>query len=145
MTGFVSRSFATSAVLFCIFFGISHFFWGGPTYGLNYMRGERLVALHPVIDLGTLAPNSEATATFRLKNLTGSAIEIYGLKPDCSCISAKDLPMTVPAYGESPLEIRLATFRHDSGKALRHHSELFLSVSQPNVILTVEAAVPSSN
>jgi len=126
--------------LFLALTAVSLWRFGEATYGLNYLRGERLIAHSPTIDLGSLQAGLESTAEFRLRNLTADPIELYGLRPDCSCLMADGLPATIPPHGSLRLRLTRRAGTNESGPFV-NHSELFLSVSQPNVILTVTGVV----
>ena len=121
--------------------GWSLWCFGGVLYGLHYLRGEQIVVLSPVVDLGTLPAEKTARADFAIKNLTQNSVTIYGAEPDCSCVTPIGLPLTIASFAEGSLQLNITPSRSIRGQGFLHQTILHLSLDHPQVTLTIQGKV----
>jgi len=119
----------------------SLWYFGGVLYGLHYLRGEQIVVLSPVVDLGTLPAEKTARADFVIKNLTRNSVTIYGAEVDCSCVVPIGLPLTIGPFAEGSLQLNITPSQSIRGQGFLHQAVLHLSLDHPQVTLTIQGNV----
>lgn len=108
--------------------------------GWQRFNGIQLCAGDSVLDLGEIPAGQTKSGNFRLRNLGGKSVVVLGTEVGCACVTANELPMTVPPYAAVHFEIVLQTDEQEIGP-VQQEVLLNVSVKQPTVILTVNANV----
>jgi hypothetical protein len=123
--------------------------WSYATYGdirscWLWFNGYQLIAEQYQIDLGTIPAGESKSGTFRLRNLTGKPIVVLGVQSDCSCVSARVLPVTVSARRTWDFEVLFFADEIISDEVVRKII-LNISVDQPMMLLEVMVTVIPNN
>ena len=124
--------------------------WSYTSYGnlrSGYLRlgGWQLIADEEHLDFGTVRAGESKSGVFRLKNLTGKPVAILGMESDCSCVSAVELPMTIPAGKTFDFELVYRADDVDSKTEVIRRVILNLSVDQPIRVLEVRVTIVPNN
>jgi hypothetical protein len=97
---------AGTAVLLTLLAGLGVWMFGSIDAAMAHIRGERLSVRPSLVDLGSGAPGQSVETTVELLNRTGRPVRIIGGTSDCSCVTTKDLPVSL-----GPGESRLVSIR----------------------------------
>lgn len=84
----------------------SSFLFGSVSAALAKLRGESLGAPQ-YVDFGTAKPGEVREETVPITNWTDRPIRLIGGTSDCSCITTKDMPVTILSNETYELTIRL--------------------------------------
>ena len=120
--------------------------WGYATHGTVYAlpelaRGRVMMVSPTVLELGPLNAGTLREASIDVKNLSGRAITINGLKTSCTCVGSVNLPMEVPAGSDRPIRLAVKPLPAQAGTHLNQDISLYLSVSAPPITFTVRGDV----
>jgi hypothetical protein len=128
---------AAAVTLFVVW---SYAIYGDIRSGWLWFNGYQLIAEQYHIDLGTIQAGESKSGTFRLRNLTGRPIVVFGAESDCSCVSASVLPVTVLVRGTWDFEVVFFADEIISGEVVRKII-LNISVDQPIMLLEVKVKI----
>ena len=89
------------AVAFCAgIMGLTSLAYGSPDAALARLRGERLSVRPGIVDIRSGEAGQIMEAAVEIVNRTDRPVKIFGGTSDCSCVTTKDLPLTL-APGEA--------------------------------------------
>ena len=112
--------------------------FGSVAAGIDYLAGKRILAEASERDFGVVPVGGEATARFRMSNLTGRPVVVLGGKTSCTCAMVTGLPLTIPPRGGADLTV---VVRDRPGQGAHEVAENILlytdSPDQPSVDLKV--------
>lgn len=83
-----------------------------PHDALLYLRGVRVVLGPEVVSIGTAPAGETRQVTFRIRNLSSKSVTIIGATQTCTCVTADDLPITLPPRTGHDLRVAI----HVEGK-----------------------------
>jgi hypothetical protein len=99
---------ANGAFLFLLAFGTWSLVRFGTLHdGGHYLQGTRLVVEPSAITVAEGRHGEDRTATIRLKNLSGSTVEIMGANIQCACVEVAGLPVKVAASRSVDLPVKV--------------------------------------
>jgi hypothetical protein len=89
--------------------GAAWMIFGSLPVALRYLRGERLIAEPTRIHLNHLSAEVPTEALVEVRNYNLRAVQLLGATTQCTCVFARDLPVTIPAGRRFrlPIQVRL--------------------------------------
>ncbi len=99
--------FAGAVVLLSLLAGLGVWMFGSIDAALAHIRGERVSVRPNIVDLGRGAPGQSVETTVELVNRTDRPVRIIGGTSDCSCVTTKDLPVSLGPGESRPVSIRV--------------------------------------
>ena len=84
---------------------------GAPEAAWALLRGEELVVIPAMVDLGDCLAGDVNELQFRVMNMSSSQVTLTGIYTSCSCILASSLPVVLDAGGATTLRMAI----HSSG------------------------------
>ena len=102
------------------------------------MQGYSVICDLPelVVEFQAGSRDMGGVARCSLENLTGEPIQIVGIEASCPCVSALDLPVTIPAHSTGCLQMQVDV-RCDNDEPLRFAVSPFFSVAVPRPSLAL--------
>jgi hypothetical protein len=128
-------------LILMFFFCWSLYFYGGIRYGLDRLNGHVIVPIKSVVDLGEVEPGNIVTATFRIKNLSGTEVTIIGVMSTCRCSVSNVLPMKISAGKDCLLPVDSYVFSQESGSLVNKQVQLLLNRAHVPIFLTTTMTV----
>ena len=61
--------------------------------------GDILYSDAPRIDVGTVVSGGQVSAGFPIRNLTGTAVTLVGIRTDCGCVVPEEFPIEIGPGG----------------------------------------------
>ncbi len=96
--------------------GIGTWVYGSPEVALAHLRGELVVVTPEYVDCGSGKPGEILEANVAVHNWDDQWVRVYGGTSDCSCITTKGLPVTIPPRGSLVipviLKVPMSTLAH---------------------------------
>jgi hypothetical protein len=106
---------AGAAVMLALAFGVLTWMYGSPYEGLLHARGD-LIAVEPTVSyVGESSPGEHGVFNIQISNHRDRTITILGGTTTCSCITTKDLPITMPPNESRTIAVRI-NFRGTPGR-----------------------------
>ncbi len=78
-----------------------------------------IVAIHPIVDLGTVAPGGSADATFELLNSGPVQVNIVSVTPDCGCTTVGSFHRAIAPGEHLKIPVHLVTTGFQAGQFLK--------------------------
>lgn len=94
-----------SLALLVVLAGSGWIAYGSPVVAFRYIKGDRVMILNHVATVNTNSPKPLEMTSFRVINLSSTALKLTGAQTHCTCVLTEALPTTVPPWGHHDLEI----------------------------------------
>jgi len=83
--------------------GVAQVRFGSIPLAIRYARGERLIVEPALLHVDGLTVADLTPAATEIHNYTGSPVRLLGSAANCTCVTVKDLPPSIPAGGTARL------------------------------------------
>ena len=139
--------FSLAFVIVVLVIGVT----GRVSYGSYYaipaiMNGMTVLAEPTNVSVGEVRiGDSGKEVYFNLTNLSTGNVRVNGMRSSCSCVTVQELPMDIPPRSSRSLAVRVRPVEGQAGRAFSQTVELFLSVAQQRISLTVQGRVAQSS
>ena len=115
--------------------------YGSPQAAFAYLRGEPIAVMPTHLDVGSGASGTVLQSRVEVKNWSDRTVRVVGGTSDCSCVTHRDLPVSISPGESRWVTVELRVPRSDPGR-LTKRAELFTDHErQPVVHLTVSCQV----
>jgi hypothetical protein len=133
----VAKTALGAAALFFVIAGVFLLAFDNPAQALARLRGEAITVEPEVRQVGDGIAGQGRAISLEVINHTDTPICVIGGSTSCSCMTAEDLPLTVPAREQRSLAIRV-TFKGKPGRFL--HRFVFYTDSKKQPVVVVRLA-----
>ncbi|MFO0842484.1 MAG: DUF1573 domain-containing protein [Gemmataceae bacterium] len=120
-------------LLLAIGSGAARVGFASPAEALAWLRGEAVTVDPAVYDVGKGTRGEERTFRIQLTNRTRQPIQVVGGTTTCSCVTTKDLPLTLAEGETESIEVSVA-FVGSPGRFQRLFRLITDAASQPRVV-----------
>jgi hypothetical protein len=135
---FLATTLGLALLIATILFSAGAARYGSFNNCLAAMRGEALVVVPAVVDLGSVSEQTSKVATFQVRNLTGKSISILGASTSCGCVATGDFPVGLGPYETKELALQVSPGRPRDGSRFSDSVAYYTSASSaPFTVLIV--------
>ena len=107
------------AAILVVIVGIGISVFGSTEAAIARLRGESLGVTPGVLDFGAGKPGDKLTRVVTVHNYTNRPVKLIGGTSDCSCLAAKDMPITVKPGGQQEIRISFVMPHANPGRMSR--------------------------
>jgi hypothetical protein len=95
------------AVILLAVAGVGALAFGSLDSAVARLRGESLGVSPAALDFGGGKPGESLSTSVTVRNYTDNPVRLIGGTSDCSCLTTRDMPVTVPPGGTVTIGVRL--------------------------------------
>lgn len=144
----VQRLSAWFVIIFSSFFlavvmtaGCGYFAYGS-VYALPALaQGKVVIAEKSSVKDLILFIGERQQVAFNLINLSSRTVTINGMRANCTCIQAEEIPLNLPPNAKRTFRVWVKPIEDQAGKKYTQSIELYLSATNSCVLLTVDGVV----